>query len=131
MAAKDEKVDHLLPTAVLVQAPCPQRSKWWALGFIALLASAISVASRYVDPHNGQFPLAVQSSQFEVANTCPQSNVLYPGKHAQLWENLGHNLNEDAFTTRAVEWLTGAVRIPYIFMNTLCDVMRHFFMVLC
>ena len=84
MAAKDEKVDHLLPTAVLVQAPCPQRSKWRALGFIALLASAISTASRYVD----QFPLAMQSSQFEVANTCPQSNVLYPGKHAQLWENL-------------------------------------------
>ena len=112
MAAKDEKLDHLLPAAVLVQAPCSQRSKWRALGLIALLASAYSVVSRYVDPHSRQFSFAMQSSQFEVEDTCPQSNALYPGKHAQLWEGLGHDFDEDAFTTRAVEWLAGAVRIP-------------------
>lgn len=126
MATKDEKTDHLLPTAVLLQAPRPRRFKWRAFGFVALLASALSVASRYVGPHSEQSSFAVQPSQFRVADTCPQSNTLYPGEHAQLWKNLGHNFDEDAFTTKAVEWLAGAVRIRYVFMNTSCDVSPFF-----
>ncbi|KAH9970444.1 hypothetical protein BJV74DRAFT_879845 [Russula compacta] len=46
------------------------------------------------------------------AELCPQSDALYPDSHAELWKSLGHNLKGDAFTTRAVEWLGGAVRIP-------------------
>lgn len=112
MATNDKNSDLLLPTSVFVRGPRPQRSKWWALGLIALLAGAFSVASRYVDPHSGPVQFAMQSSQFKVEDTCPQSNALYPGQHAQLWESLGHDFDEDAFTTRAVEWLAGAVRIP-------------------
>jgi len=122
MAAKDEKVDHLLPTAVLVQAPCPQRSKWRTLGLIALLASAFSLASRYVDPHSRPFSFAMQSSQFKVEDTCPQSKTLSPVQHAQLWESLGCDFDKDEFKMRAVKWLAGAVQIPYVCMNTFCDV---------
>jgi Gly-Xaa carboxypeptidase len=49
-----------------------------------------------------------------VAKLCPQSDALYPESHAQLWDSLGRVFDEDAFITRAVEWLGGAVRIPYV-----------------
>jgi hypothetical protein len=46
---------------------------------------------------------------------CPQSDVLYPESHVQLWMSLGRDFDDDdAFMTRAVAWLGGAVRIPYI-----------------
>lgn len=128
MAPKDKQVDHLLSATALVQAQFPQRSKWRALGLIALIASALSVLSRYVDYHSRPFSIVIKSSQ---PNTCPQSNALYPGQHAQLWETLGHDFDEDAFTTKAVEWLAGAVRIPYVLMNTLCDVSLCFMRTLC
>lgn len=52
---------------------------------------------------------------------CPQSDVLYPVEsHAQLWKSLGRDFDDDAFMTRAVEWLGGAVRIPYVLLNALC-----------
>ncbi|KAI0251446.1 carboxypeptidase S [Lactifluus subvellereus] len=45
-------------------------------------------------------------------NNCPQSEVIYPDRHAQLWETLGNEYDQDEFTERAAEWLGGAVRIP-------------------
>jgi hypothetical protein len=113
MDAEDEKLDKL-PTTVLAQVPLahPQRPlKWWILGFIALVAGAFPVALRYANLRGELFILA---SDREVARPCPQSNALYPGQHAELWESLGREFDEDAFTTRAVEWLGGAVRIPYV-----------------
>jgi hypothetical protein len=60
------------------------------------------------------------------ANICAQSDVLYPesASHAQLWKSLGRDFDDDAFMTRAVAWLGGAVRIPYVFfilLNALCS----------
>ncbi|KAI0277860.1 carboxypeptidase S [Russula aff. rugulosa BPL654] len=47
------------------------------------------------------------------AKICPQSDVLYPESHAQLWKSLGRGFDDDdAFRTRAVAWLGQAVRIP-------------------
>lgn len=48
----------------------------------------------------------------------------YCTSHAQLWKSLGRDFDDDdddddAFMTRAVAWLGGAVRIPYVFL-------RHF-----
>jgi hypothetical protein len=53
---------------------------------------------------------------------CPQSDVLYPESHAQLWKSLGRDFDDDdAFRTRVVAWLGQAVRIPYVFLlNALC-----------
>jgi hypothetical protein len=50
------------------------------------------------------------------AKLCPQSDVLYPESttHAQLWKGLGRDFDDYAFMTRAVAWLGGAVRIPYV-----------------
>jgi len=84
------------------------------LGFVALVAGAFPVALRYANLRGNEFIPATRSSHREVADLCPQSNALCPGQHAQLWESLGREFDEEAFTTRAVEWLGGAVRILYV-----------------
>ncbi|OBZ74012.1 Carboxypeptidase S [Grifola frondosa] len=43
---------------------------------------------------------------------CPQVSSLVPEKNAELWNSLGETYETDAFVTRAVGWLGGAVRVP-------------------
>ena len=114
MVASNEKVD-LLTTALVVQAPRPKRFKWTALKLVALLATVFAVAFLHANFLDGKF-LSVVSSSHGMAKLCPQSDVLYPESHAQLWKNLGRDFDEDAFITRAVAWLGGAVRIPYVLL---------------
>ncbi|KAL0953579.1 hypothetical protein HGRIS_004794 [Hohenbuehelia grisea] len=42
---------------------------------------------------------------------CPQVPALYPSEHANLWKTINKTITSDAFTSRAVNWLAGAVRI--------------------
>jgi Gly-Xaa carboxypeptidase len=111
MAARDEK-DIL--TTPFVQAPRYQRSKWTVLGLVALLASVSTVAFLRADILHDELLSAILSSHNGVAKLCPQSDALYPESHSQLWRCLGHDYGEDVFLTRAVTWLGGAVRIPYV-----------------
>ncbi|KAI0281094.1 hypothetical protein BGY98DRAFT_1095042 [Russula aff. rugulosa BPL654] len=99
MAARDEK--DILQWG----APRYQRSKWTVLGLVALLASVFAVVFLHADILYG-------SSHNGVAKLCAQSDALYPENHARLWKSLGHDYDNDAFLTRAVAWLGGAVRIP-------------------
>ena len=117
MAARDEK--YILATP-FVQAPRYQRSKWTALGFVALLASVFVVVFLHADILYGKFLTAILLSHNGVAELCPQSDALYPESHAQLWKSLGHDYDEDAFLKRAVAWLGGAVRIPYVITYAFC-----------
>ena len=41
-------------------------------------------------------PLGLQD-----VNNFPQSEVIYPDRHAQLWETLRNEYDQDAFTKRA------------------------------
>ena len=43
---------------------------------------------------------------------CPQFNALTPQKNAVLWDSLSVNISSPEFKTRAIDWLSGAVRIP-------------------
>ncbi|PIL24979.1 hypothetical protein GSI_12866 [Ganoderma sinense ZZ0214-1] len=43
---------------------------------------------------------------------CPQATAVVPTKNAELWNSLGDTYGTDAFRSRAVEWLGGAVRVP-------------------
>ena len=112
MVASGEKVG-ILTNALIVQAPRSKRTKWTTIGVVVLLASAFAVAFLHVNFLKGDFLYAISLSH-GVAKLCPQSDALYPESHAQLWKSLGRDFDEDAFTTRAVEWLAGAVRIPYV-----------------
>ena len=118
MAARDEK-DIL--TTPFVQPPRYQRSKWTAIGLVALLASVFTVAFLHADILHDELSV-ILSSHNGVAKLCPQSDALYPESHAQLWRCLGHDYGEDAFLTRAVAWLGGAVRIPYVIAYAFCCV---------
>ena len=111
MAARDEKDIRTTP---FVQAPRYQRLKWTALGLVALLASVFAVVFLHADILHGKFLSEILSSHNGVAELCPQSDALHPESHAQLWKSLGHDYDEEAFLTRAVGWLGGAVRIPYV-----------------
>jgi hypothetical protein len=87
----------------------------------AVLAGVVVIA---VASHQGDLPLlfslftsAIQSRHHGVGGEglCPQSDVLYPARHAQLWRRLGRDFDDDAFTARAVSWLGGAVRVRCVF----------------
>jgi hypothetical protein len=117
MVASGEKVD-IPTTALVVRARRSQRSRWAALGLVALLASVCTVAFLHADSFNDNFLSAISLSH-GVAKLCPQSDALYPESHAQLWKTLGRSFDGDAFLTRAVAWLGGAVRIPYVFTDVL------------
>lgn len=106
MAARDEKY--------ILQAPRYRRSKWAALGLVALLASVFTVVFLRADVFHDKLLSAILSTHKRVASLCAQQDPLYPESHAQLWQSLGHDYDEDAFVTRAVAWLGGAVRIPYV-----------------
>jgi len=124
MVARGGKADTLT-AAVVAQAPPLQKSKWRVLGFIAVLAGVVVIA---VASHHGDLPLlfSLFSSAIRLRNhgvggegLCPQSDVLYPARHAQLWRRLGHDFDDDAFTARAVSWLGGAVRVRGVRSRTM------------
>ena len=113
MAVSDEK---LILTTPFLQAPRYHRSKWTALGLVALFAMVFLHADIPYD----KCLSAMLSSHNGVAKLCPQSDALYPESHAQLWKSLGYDYDGDAFLTRAVAWLGGAVRIPYVITSAFC-----------
>jgi hypothetical protein len=119
MVGGDEKVDNQTAT-VLVHSPHPQKSKWRVLGLVALLASVFAVAARYADPSARPFLSTTPFDHRGGAKLCPQSDVLYPEHHAQLWRSLGLEFAETAFTKRAVAWLGGAVRVLYVLAIIFC-----------
>ncbi|KAI0367059.1 carboxypeptidase S [Pilatotrama ljubarskyi] len=46
------------------------------------------------------------------AAQCPQATAVVPEKNGELWMDLGKTVASEAFKSRAVEWLGGAVRVP-------------------
>ncbi|RDX54257.1 carboxypeptidase S [Lentinus brumalis] len=49
---------------------------------------------------------------YKAEEQCPQVSAVTPDKNNALWTALGETFSTDAFKTRAVEWLGGAVRVP-------------------
>lgn len=111
--ARDEKVD-VLTTAVFARDPRPRISKWRVLRLVALLAGVLTVALYYVDLSSRAFLSEIRLDHRGGTNLCPQSDALYPKRHAEVWKSLGRDFDESTFTARAVAWLGGAVRIPYV-----------------
>jgi hypothetical protein len=54
----------------------------------------------------------------ELGPPCPQTPALVPSSNGPLWEQMVARFGADSFKARAVDWLTGAVRIPCVeFIN--------------
>lgn len=45
---------------------------------------------------------------------CAQVDALAPVAHAPLWGTLNAKISTPAFEKSAVDWLAGAVRVPYV-----------------
>ncbi|KAI9453412.1 hypothetical protein BJY52DRAFT_1189633 [Lactarius psammicola] len=87
----------------------PQRHKWRVFGLITLLAVPVALrCATYLGP----FLPGKGFGRLNDAEICPQADALYPDRNARLWESLGKDFDQDAFTLRAVKWLGGAVRVP-------------------
>lgn len=43
---------------------------------------------------------------------CFQADELTPDKNGDLWVDIGTTISTDAFKTKAIDWLAGAVRVP-------------------
>jgi hypothetical protein len=86
------------------------------LGIGTLLSVFVfAVARHYADLLGVLFLSATRWGHYgEMEVLCPQAGPLYPELHMELWRSLGRGFDEDPFTTRAVAWLRGAVRIPYV-----------------
>jgi len=44
--------------------------------------------------------------------SCIQSDILFPRKHSELWNNISVTVLSDNFKSKAVDWLSHAVQIP-------------------
>jgi hypothetical protein len=113
MNPKDEKAE-VPPAVVFARGTRPRKSNWRALGLATLLASVLTAALHCVDLPSGLFLSAIRLDHHGEATLCPQSSALHPKHHAEVWKTLGREFDEKAFTTKAVAWLGGAVRIPYV-----------------
>ncbi|KAH9039314.1 hypothetical protein EDB85DRAFT_2141253 [Lactarius pseudohatsudake] len=97
------------PVTVSVSERRPQRLKWRMLGLVSLLV--VPVVLRCI-AHLGPFLPGRGFERPYDAKICPQADILYPDRNALLWDSLGKYFSQDAFTSRAVELLGGAVRVP-------------------
>jgi hypothetical protein len=99
-----------------------------AVGFVALLASIFAMAFLHAYLLYDKFLSVVVllghghtgSGGGAGANICPQSNVLYPEStsHAQLWKSLGRDSDNDAFVTRAENFIECFVLCGISFSGT-------------
>ncbi|KAG6330630.1 hypothetical protein ID866_8460 [Astraeus odoratus] len=47
-----------------------------------------------------------------VHGVCPQVSELVPERNQEIWEALGSTYSTEAFRSKAVDWLSGAVQVP-------------------
>ena len=107
----DKKQDFAgLPTSVEpVKLGSPSRSKRIKALVVGLCLGLLGT---------GGFVLQSIAPGFAVSKPhptalCPQVNPIAPAKHPAIWESLVERSTTDEYKTRAIEWLGGAVRVPY------------------
>ena len=63
--------------------------------------------------------LATLEPPAQVENAlCPQAKPMTPIKHSEIWNTLAEKSTTNEHKARAIEWLSGAVRIPYVCSST-------------
>ncbi|KAM5533864.1 hypothetical protein V8D89_012527 [Ganoderma adspersum] len=74
--------------------------------FICLNAVGLSPIPRCVTDR------LASEHHWKAGEQCAQATTVVPTRNAELWSSLGGTYGTDAFKSRAVEWLGGAVRVP-------------------
>jgi len=105
----DKKQDFAgLPTSVEhVKLDSPsRRTKALAIGLCLGLVGTGGFVLRSIAP-------GFAASKPHPTALCPQVKPITPTKHSAIWESFVEKSTTDDYKTRAIEWLGGAVRIPY------------------
>jgi len=110
----DKKQDFTgLPTSVKhVELGSPsrcKRTKALAIGLCLGLLGTGGFVLRTIAPK-----FAVSKPHHDPAALCPQVKPITPTKHSAIWESFVEKTTTDEYKTRAIEWLGGAVRVPYV-----------------
>ncbi|RPD64399.1 carboxypeptidase S [Lentinus tigrinus ALCF2SS1-7] len=109
------KGDTLLPSTTAEVAPA-KRSTSAGLRFVKGLLVGIALWTCLHAAGVARVPAclsdALVGEEYNAEAQCPQVSAVTPEKSSELWSSLGETLSTDAFKTRAVEWLGGAVRVP-------------------
>lgn len=116
MSAVKEKSDTLLPSTTPVLVPRPQTSPKPSINKTAILVFFIwaAVVWRHL-LWNAIWLLDIRAgSNWAGQDFCPQADVLTPQKNNKLWESLGATIGTAEFKERAIDWLGGAVRVPWV-----------------
>jgi len=97
-----------LPTSVELSSPSRRkRTKALAIGLcLGLLGTGGCVG--------GTIAPGLSVSKPHPTALCPQVNPIAPTKHSAIWESFVERTTTDEYKTRAIEWLGGAVRVPYV-----------------
>ncbi|KDQ26780.1 hypothetical protein PLEOSDRAFT_31133 [Pleurotus ostreatus PC15] len=96
-----------LPAPLLTSRAKPSRP-WRRL---LVLTAACGYALLSATTRRELFPLNLKHGHHDEA-VCFQPNELTPTKNGDLWTEIGSTISTDAFKTKAIEWLAGAVRVP-------------------
>lgn len=111
MSISKQKVDTLFPATVDIQRMAPQhasrriRSRILTIFLVGLILWATLSTAQY-------FNLWSPQDTPKSSDICPQADVLVPQKNAELWNKLGGTIGTEGFKARAVDWLSGAVKLP-------------------
>jgi hypothetical protein len=88
------------------------KRRWWT--WKKILASSWLAL---VICHHG--PGFLLDSAASTEGLCPQVPALYPSKNGELFGNVTQLYGTEAYKQRAISWLSGAVRVPYVpYLNT-------------
>ena len=112
MSDKKQDFSGLPTSAKHVELGSPsgyKRTRALAIGLCLGLLGTGGFVLRTVAPK-----FAVSKSHHDPAALCPQVKPITPTKHSAIWESFTEKTTTDEYKTRAIEWLCGAVRIPYV-----------------
>jgi Gly-Xaa carboxypeptidase len=109
----EKKADELPGINARTSTTTRKLSKAKAIAFkITLVTALVISASTYFvkKPLNGFLVGTLEDG----VDLCPQVDEIVPEKNGVIWESLQQAYSTQEFKARAIDWLGGAVRIPYV-----------------
>lgn len=99
MFPKDKQAPLPEPVSARPQLKGPKKT---ALAVLVAILGLLACAWHSFD-HN---------DHISTDDVCPQTPELVPDKNYALWESLSNIYSTNSFKLKAVDWLSGAVRVP-------------------
>ena len=93
----------------------PSKSKRTRAFIIGLCLGALGTGGFVLRTIAPTFGFPNPFAEVATERLCPQAKVVTPRKYSEIWENLLEKSATDEYQTRVIEWLSGAVRIPYVY----------------